>query len=361
MLTAPRSIAAAVTVWALLLSGLPARAGGNPAPSRTVASGLDNPRGLTFAPDGILYVAEAGHGGTGPCRPAPEGGTSCFGRSGAITRIDHGRQQRAARSLPSLATAAGAETSGPSDVVVDRRGRIYFTVGLGGAPDLRTRIGRLAGMAKLYLSGGSGPSVVADIGGYEKAANANAVAVIRNGQVVADAGGNSLVRVNPRGRLSTIAVFPSRMVAAPANIPGGPPAGTPIAMQSVPASVVAGPDGALYVGELTGFPFPPGHARVWRVVPGRAPAVYAGGFTNIIDLAWGPDGRLFVLEIARKGLLSGDRTGALIRLERDGRRTVIASAGLTAPAGLAVRGRYAYVSNCSVCAGSGSVLRISLN
>ena len=27
-------------------------------------------------------------------------------------------------------------------------------------------------------------------------------------------------------------------------------------------------DGWLYVGELTGFPFPPGGARVWRVPPG---------------------------------------------------------------------------------------------
>jgi glucose/arabinose dehydrogenase len=30
----------------------------------TVAAGLDNPRGLAFGPDGSLYVAEAGRGGT---------------------------------------------------------------------------------------------------------------------------------------------------------------------------------------------------------------------------------------------------------------------------------------------------------
>lgn len=37
-----------------------------------IASGLDNPRGLAFGPEGGLYVAESGRGGPGPCLPAPE-------------------------------------------------------------------------------------------------------------------------------------------------------------------------------------------------------------------------------------------------------------------------------------------------
>ena len=68
-----------------------------------------------------------------------------------------------------------------------------------------------------------------------------------------------------------------------------------------------------------------------------------------------------MLEIARNGLLSGDPTGALIRVNpNNGSRHVVMSDGLTFPGGLALRGGAAYVSNCSVCAGDGSVLRIPL-
>jgi hypothetical protein len=37
----------------------------------TLASGLNNPRGIAFAPDGSLYVVEMGNGGSGPCILSP--------------------------------------------------------------------------------------------------------------------------------------------------------------------------------------------------------------------------------------------------------------------------------------------------
>jgi hypothetical protein len=66
--------------------------------------------------------------------------------------------------------------------------------------------------------------------------------------------------------LTERAVFPNRMVSNPLG-PGTVP------QQSVPTSVALGPDGAWYVGELSGFPFTPGTARIWRIVPGHAPQV----------------------------------------------------------------------------------------
>jgi glucose/arabinose dehydrogenase len=130
-------------------------------------------------------------------------------------------------------------------------------------------------------------------------------------------------------------------------------------MQPVPTSVVVGPDGAYYVSELTGFPFPVGAARIYRVVPGSPPQVFASGFTNVTDLAFGPHGSLYVVEIAKNGLLSGDETGALIRVGRDGSRKTVASEGLVAPTGVAVaRDGTVYVSNHGASAGVGEVVRV---
>jgi hypothetical protein len=363
--------AGAVLIGVGVYGGLPAEAGRIPAAdhpaadesaARKVATGLDNPRGLAFGPHGELYVAEAGTGGAGPCRTGGEGEQVCFGASGAITEVVRGRQYRVVKHLPSLAAAGGAQAIGPSDVAVGRDGRLYFTVGLGAAPAVRDQVRQLSGMAKLYRVTGRGPAVAADPGGFEQRVNPdgvqppdtnpNSVLSVHDGELVADAGGNSLVRANPRGRLSTVATFGPRTVTGPD--------GKPAVMQAVPTSVVTGPDGAFYVGELTGFPFVKGAARVWRVVPGHRPTVYATGFTNIIDLAWGPDHKLYVLEIAKNGLLSGDQAGALLRVERHGPARVVVGSGLTAPGGLAIRGHEAYISNCSVCAGRGAVLRYVL-
>ena len=133
-------------------------------------------------------------------------------------------------------------------------------------------------------------------------------------------------------------------------------------MDAVPTSVVVGPDRDYYVGQLTGFPFPVGGANVYRVDRrGSEPEVVAGGFTNISDIAFGPDGRLYVLEIFTNGLLSEDPTGALKRVNRDGSVETVVSEGLVAPTGLAIDRRgHAYISNYGAVAGVGQVVRVKL-
>ncbi len=81
------------------------------------------------------------------------------------------------------------------------------------------------------------------------------------------------------------------------NIPTPSPFGE-IDMNAVPTGVVSGPDGAYYVSQLTGFPFPPGEAKIFRVDPRSGEyTTYAKGFTNVMDLDFGRDGTLYVLEI----------------------------------------------------------------
>src|ERR1700686_5835354 len=55
------------------------------------ATGFNNPRGLTFGPDGILYVAEGGPGGSmstmGLCTQVPDVGPYTGGFTARISKV----------------------------------------------------------------------------------------------------------------------------------------------------------------------------------------------------------------------------------------------------------------------------------
>ena len=338
-----------------------------------VVAGLDNPRHLVVGPDGALYVAEAGVGGKGPCVEGPEGDIECYGRSSAVTRLDlvDGGQERIVEGVISRAVeGSGENATGIHDLAfVD--GTLYAVVGVGADPNTRAeaeiegppQLGRL-----FAVDTETGDlTEVADIAGYEQAENPDgdivdsnpyALDALADGTlVVADAGGNTLLGVAPDGAVSTLAVFPATMQEAPD--------GSDIAMQAVPNAVAVGPDGALYVGQLTGFPFPPGGASVWRVAAeGGEPEVFAEGFTNIIDVAFGADGSLYVLELNQVGLTNIDPedpatlNGRVVRVAPDGSREDVAGPGLIFPTGLAVGpDGTLYVGYLGTSPGAGTVVR----
>jgi len=262
---------------------------------------------------------------------------------------------------------------GPNDLSFQGRGNLFFTIGFGGDPNTRQEVFGPDG-AQLAHLGRATPNgawtLLEDLGQFEADTNPTGdevdsnpygVLALAGKQVVADAGANALVQVRSNA-ISALATFPNRMVAAPPFL--GLPPGAQIPMDAVPTSVAVGPDGDYYVGQLTGFWFPVGAANVYRVPKeGGTPVVVASGFTHIVDLTFGPDGSLYVVEIAKNGLLAAfgtnDWTGALIRIAPDGTRTELVPGVLTAPGGVAVGSDGAvYVTNNSIYSDIGEVLRI---
>ncbi len=349
-------------------------------PWTVVATGLDNPRHLVVDQDNghhygrrhgggyghksVLYVAEAGRGGAAPCIEGPEG-PACFGTSGAITRVRGNDQRRVVTGLPSLAGADGSQATGPADVAV-LGGWYAVTVGLGNDPEVRTQIPGGERLGTL-LGGrfGHGQFVIADLAqseadndpdGAGPDSNPTGLTATHRGFVLTDSGANALQSVDWRGDVTTLATFAERLVPSPF-----PPPPEEISMQSVPTSVVRGPDGAWYVSELTGFPFPSGGSRIYRVVPGMPPTVFASGLTNVTDLAWNGH-KLYAVQLAGDdGLFAAEGlpVGTLERINRDGSHRTVA-ADLPAPYGVAFDSRNAFVTTCSVCAGGGEVVKIPL-
>jgi hypothetical protein len=342
-----------------------------------VATHLNNPRKIFLARDGAVYVTEAGTGGRDKCIGAGPTKT-CVGRSGSIVKIVGGKQKRVLTGLWSGARPTGELAEGPADVLV--RGSSVYVLLQNGTVNAKggNNLGRDGAVAGDLISSPTGmvtPTVVADLARFEAAHNPDhgagpgarfgdppidsdpyAFTPYRGGFAVADAAGNDLLWVSPKGAISVLAVFPTQTVRLTPSVAAhiGAPGMRSISVQSVPTSVVVGPAGALYVGELTGLPFAPGKARLWRVSGGKA-ALYASGFTNISDLAF--DGKnLLVLEMTTKGLLTSKSPGALIRITPGGKRKVIAQAGLVDPAGLAVGDGSIYISNNGVFPGRGARL-----
>ena len=365
---------------AIALQG-PARLQARATLSQPVATGLFNPRGLNFGPDGALYVAEAGSGG-GPNDPhyhASDDVEKYYGTTGAVTKIVLGgapSQSRVVTGLPSAAPLTGVGATGPHDVDFQGLGNGFVTIGLGADPAKRVgkELGNLGHLVRFKPNGKW--TYEEDLAAFETLANPYGsvdsnpygLLALPGRQIFTDAGGNALNAVAANGSISNLAFFPDVIV------PFGAPGNT-VPMQAVPTCVALGPDGYLYVGQLTGFPFPAGQAKVYRI-PSNAnggapeePQDIFTGFTKIIDIAFAPDGALYLLQISSAGGpppagVPAQQSGSLIRIspDRTSKAVVIAPGnGLVSPGGIAIaRDGSIYLTNFSTQAGgAGTVVKVN--
>jgi sugar lactone lactonase YvrE len=326
-----------------------------------VADHLNNPRGLSPAPGGGLYLAEAGSGGSVCVSGGPEGKT-CIGLTGSFDLVTSSGVKRLVSGLISGSGDGGVAAEGPVSVSRAPDGTFYGLFGLnshavppkGAIPgDLRRAALAQLGHLWLVTSGGSVTNV-SSIGNRDWTwtshhinlapkdfpdANPNAVLYSRGHRYVADAGANILVQVKRNGGVKTRTFFrvPARSQS-----------------DAVPTCVARGPDGALYVGELLGGFYTPGHARIWRVVPGHAPKVWARGLTTVQGCGFGSDGAFYATEFQTGGLGSDNPAGDVVRIDQHGHRTHLGVGKLFFPSGFAAGpGGAIYVSNCSIAPATG--------
>jgi hypothetical protein len=352
-----------------------------------LADGLDNAQGLSIGPDGGIYVVEAGTGGNGACVPPPsgQGDNLCYGASGAVTRIKDGSHDRVLTGLPSISGSSGAQAAGARDILFDNTGKPYIIVGLGANPAERDATLSDTDLGKIIAPDFNKNTwtSVADIAGYEVANNPDgenissspiSFLIDENNFVLVDSSANSILDVGTDGNnLRAIAVLPKQVITNPVFPPSGtpsvepsevpdspePPPVTEFATQAVPTGIAKGPDGAYYVSIYTGFPFPEGGAKIYRIGTDGQPTVYADGFTQLTDLSFDAQGNIYALQFADESAWKGNFDGSLIKITPDGTRTILASGnGLESPGGLTIGPDGAiYVTNRSGRPGQGQVLR----
>lgn len=307
-----------------------------------VTTPLFAPRHI-FTDDTGTYIVEAGRGG----EVAAESpfGTAMTGGTGQVTRIGaDGTAQPFITGLFSSLSETG-EVTGPHAFYRDETAA-WVLVGQG-VPSLSPETPAWALLQ--YSADGTTLEETIDLLSYEETVNPDGgqidsnptdFAIAPNGAIyVVDAGGNDILKIVD-GEISTFAVWPA----------------VEDELQAVPTALEIDAEGNVYVGFLTGFPFPSGGAWVEVLDPTGASIRRYDGLTMVVDVERGSDGSLYAVEFSQftdKGPVPG--SGRIMKLSDDGVEPVVT--GLVFPYGMAVLddGSFA-IANSTSFAPSGQLL-----
>jgi hypothetical protein len=342
------------------------------------ATGLNNPRGLTFGPDGALYVAEGGTGGTSTttaqqCQqvPAPVGPYS-GGFTASISKIDpSGHRTVVANGLPSDQTSAASGNLVSGVAAVAFHGSKLYGIeaaagcshGLLGTSNTVFRVNRdgtTRPIADLSAFIQANPTAVENPPDFEPDGTWYSMVLANGAFYAVEPNHGEVDRVTVGGHISRL-IDVSAAVTASCSQPFE--CGSPFG-HVVPTSVTFH-NGNFYLVNLDVFD--PGfqdHSHVYVVTTRGSFTTLAGGLNAAVGVAFDQQGRLYALE-AFTGFFAPAPftafTGTVLRWNGSGWDTI--ATGLNFPTAMTFGpDGNLYVSNCGFgCGpGDGQIVRISV-
>lgn len=372
-----------LSIGATFLSGalvsVPAVAGApshhQPSAVATVfATGLVNPRGLTFGPDGKLYVAEGGYpveptiaapaGLGGLCSAGAGGPGEYFGSTtgSRISRIDaKGNVETFVDGLPS--SEAEGLASGVADVAFIGHTLYAILAGAGcshGVPSLPngvirvnrngswTMIANLSAFQQAHPVAHPTDPITGD---FEPDGTWYSMIAVHGDLYAVEPNHGELDKITPWGKISRVADIS--------------------ASQGHVVPTVVTHHGVFYVSNLGQFdPSGLNTESVYQITPSGHIRVVATGLSKVLGIAFDRRARLYVLETSYSATDPGPEpaTARLIRIEPNGHQEVLldgSSGILSVPSGMTLGPDGAlYISNVGFGAppiGLGQIVRVEIN
>ena len=336
---------------------------GYPVKVSIYATDLDNPRGLKFGPDGYLYVAEGGRGGTltttpMQCQQVPNVGPYSGSLTGGrISRIDHhGHRFTVTDKFPSSQTNAesGSLVSGVADVAFLGYHLYAITAGSGcshgvaGTYNGVARIGHdgsIHWIANLSAYQQQHPVQNPEEDDFEPDGTWYSMVALRGNLYAMEPNHGEMVKITPYGKIRRIV----DVSATQGHI--------------VPTALAY--RGRFFIGNLNTFPIVAGSSKVLKLTSNRQLWPVAGQLTTVVGITFDKWGRMYVLEntTGQGNLFPTPGTGDVVRIDPSGARRTIIS-GLVLPTAMTFGPDHAlYVSNAGfgLPPGMGQVLRFDLD